>query len=244
MTFFNFFKTESKDKQKTEFVGRHQYAIDVRRLLGEETWQSEMEQAIGIDISEHAEILSAVEKIESGINLGDLKHIFGAADMHKEIREIIDRGYTNCVLLNDLLLEERCFKILGATSIILQSWADKDGKDLKHDEIEHLLRAIGILSNLDLGGLLRSDKQQGWFVNTTDAQKAWFITCLLNEPRRLTVIFMLSSNDDLEPYGSEVKKLAEKLLMEKKLNNEQFDQINAGFENGLAISREHHKEKS
>ena len=166
-----------------------------------------MEQAIGIDISEHAEILSAVEKIESGINLGDLKHIFGAADMHKEIREIIDRGYTNCVLLNDLLLEERCFKILGATSIILQSWADKDGKDLKHDEIEHLLRAIGILSNLDLGGLLRSDKQQGWFVNTTDAQKAWFITCLLNEPRRLTVIFMLSSNDDLEPYGSEVKKL-------------------------------------
>ncbi|MFA6300809.1 MAG: hypothetical protein WC609_00470 [Candidatus Paceibacterota bacterium] len=232
MAIFDFLKNKKEDNK---FVGRWVQSLKVFQLLGQEFSDEDIKMALEKDKIEREELVKEIEKIEENIGTGDLKHIFGAAEAHQEMSNIITKGFQNCVLSNDSNLEKRCFEILKQSKNVLQNEANKqDGKNLNLNKAEHLLKAMGDFANGNLGGLLSREKGSE---QIGDSEKAWFIIRLLNNPGSLKLTFMLMK--DLNK--NEIMDLADKLLAAGKLTEDALNEISNNFDGLFEMGQEYQK---
>ncbi|NNM43826.1 MAG: hypothetical protein HKM07_05735 [Chlamydiae bacterium] len=224
-----------KEDIKTKIIGRHQLMLEACQLLGREIPESTFQQALGKDLTEHAEILSEIERDEE-FSISDLKVNYAPSslDIYTRTLEIMSGGYKNYVLQSDPDLENRCNELLEKAKSRMLDLAEPEKKESTEKSLEtmkNLSYAQRYLMMFELGTLLTKEEQKGHF-DTTEVQKAWFIILLLQHLQDVAGIFTISPPDlnELKVYGSEVKKVAEKMLAANTISNDQFSEIHTSFE--------------
>jgi len=234
MGLFNF-KNKKEEKVETKIIGRHQLMLEACQLLGKEIPESTFQQAIGKDLTEHAEVLSGIERDEE-FSISDLKMNYAPSslDVYTRTLEIMSGGYKNYVLQSDPGLESRCNQLLDQARSRMLDLAEPEKKESIEkslDTMKNLSHAQRYLMMFELGTLLTKEEQKGHF-DTTEVQKAWFIILLLKHLQEVADIFTISPPDlnELKMYGGEVKKVAEKMLVAKTISNDQFSEIHTSFE--------------
>ncbi len=224
-----------KEHMKTKIISRHQLMLEACQLLGKEIPESTFQQAVGKDLTEHAEILSEIERDEE-FSVSDLKVNYAPSslDVYTRTLEIMSGGYKNYVLQSDPDLENRCNELLEKAKNRMLELAEAEKKESTEKSLEtmkNLSYAQRYLMMFELGTLLTKEEQKGHF-DTTEVQKAWFIMLLLQHLQDVAGIFTISPPDlnELKMYGGEVKKVAEKMLAANTISNDQFSEIHTSFE--------------
>ena len=235
MGFFNSSKNKKEEKVETKIIGRHQLILEACQLLGKEIPESTFQQAIGKDLTEHAEVLSEIERDEE-FSISDLKvnYATSSLDVYTRTLEIMSGGYKTYVLQSDPDLESRCNKLLDKAKNRMLDLSEPEKKESTEKSLEtmkNLSYAQRYLMMFELGTLLTKEEQKGHF-DTTEVQKAWFIILLLRHLQEVAGIFTISPPNlsELKTYGSEVKKVAEKMLAANTISNDQFSEIHTSFE--------------
>ena len=235
MGFFNSSKNKKEEKVETKIIGRHQLILEACQLLGKEIPESTFQQAIGKDLTEHAEVLSEIERDEE-FSISDLKvnYATSSLDVYTRTLEIMSGGYKTYVLQSDPDLESRCNKLLDKAKNRMLDLSEPEKKESTEKSLEtmkNLSYAQRYLMMFELGTLLTKEEQKGHF-DTTEVQKAWFIILLLRHLQEVAGIFTISPPNlsELKTYGSEVKKVAEKMLAANTISSDQFSEIHTSFE--------------
>lgn len=235
MGFFNSSKNKKEEKVETKIIGRHQLMLEACQLLGKEIPESTFQQAIGKDLTEHAEVLSEIERDEE-FSISDLKvnYATSSLDVYTRTLEIMSGGYKTYVLQSDPDLESRCNKLLDKAKNRMLDLSEPEKKESTEKSLEtmkNLSYAQRYLMMFELGTLLTKEEQKGCF-DTTEVQKAWFIIFLLRHLQEVAGIFTISPPNlsELKTYGSEVKKVAEKMLAANTISSDQFSEIHTSFE--------------
>ena len=200
----------------------------------------ELQIATNKDNDEQNEIIEKLEKIEAYINSDLFTNRFAVEGTNKDIQELTDEGYKNCVLKNDTSLENRCLKSLDDTIKYMKSFARKNS-DLNGDEVANQLDSImaltttgGLVSYITLGGLLNDDQQMAWVIMNS----LFYSNKLARDASSLL---------PPEPAQDQVKKLkrfADKLLNEKKINANNLRKIEEEVKEGLLLNKEYYKQKA
>jgi hypothetical protein len=236
MGIFNFLKTKKEENTKDEFVGRHQQFCVVKKFLGEEVPDLELQIAIKKDRSERNEIVKKLEEIEKYIASDVFTNHSDVQSMNEKSRELIDEGYKVCVLVNDSVLEDRCYKIFNDTHEYLKNSVKKLGATESenfsklYDDSKNLQALGSIVSNSSLGGLLEL---------STNEHNAWIIMSSLYASNRLTELTLMTF-PRVEVEES-IRNFAKKLLKENKINEIEFQKINEEIKKGLTTGKEVYK---
>jgi hypothetical protein len=87
---FNFFKTKREEQIKERFVGRYEWVLIIRQILGEIVSEIEMQIAVIKDIGERNEVLERIVKLENYIHSEYFTTQLDVSSAHKDINSIID----------------------------------------------------------------------------------------------------------------------------------------------------------
>lgn len=247
MTLFDFFKTKKEEGVKEKFVGRYQWILIIKQILGEDIPALEMQIATNKDLGERNEILEKLEKLEEYIHSDHFTNQLDVSSASKDIDGIIDEGYKNSVLLNDSELENRCLEINHNIIEYIKNFARKNGtlteeKNASLDKIIDLRVASGFLTWMTLG-----DKLQ-----TSDEQHAWMIiSSLLNTNKKTTGfnkgnlikdVLATLSQKDIEPEAERFRSMKRRLLENKKISDGEAKRIDELVEQGLAKNKKIHEQ--
>lgn len=225
-------------KSDSKFVGRYQQICITKKFLGEEVPELEIQIAENKDNSERDEIVEKLKKVEEYIKSDMFTNHLDVESVNKDMRELMGEGYQNCVLKNDIDLENRCYKIFDDTHKYLEKHLQNRGENAKEfanlaDKIRSLFYVEGIVNYIRLGGLLK---------DSSDEQKVWVILNSLKYKNEL--VKMASSLLPPEPSEKEAEKLkifAERLLRENKISNSDLQKINSEIKDGLIQGKENYK---
>jgi hypothetical protein len=241
MPLFNFLKTKKDQGAVSKFIGRHQQVCTIKKFLGEEVPDLELQIATNKDNSERDEIIAKVVEAEKYIASDMFTNRFDVESVNKDMRELIGDGYQNCVLENDTVLENRCFKIFDDTHKYLENSLKKEeaSKATKFADLSEQIRSLfyveGIVNYIRLGGLL---------TDSSFEQKTWIIINSLFYSNKL--VRDASSLLPPEPSAQEADKLrtvANKLLSDQKINSNDMQKIEIEIKEGLALCAENYKDK-
>lgn len=243
LTLFNFFKTKKVSQDK--FIGRHQWVFLIKRILGENVSDMEIQIATNRDIVERNEILASLENLEGDIHSEYFDNQFSVLKASEKITEIIEKGYKTCVLPNDIDLENRCLKILDDTHEYIKKFGKKNSslaeeKIAEIDKLLDMMIAKGFLYWLTLDHLL----------DTADEQHAWIIiSSLVNMGKPIggfnksdLVASMLStlSLKDADEISESLRRMKKRLLENKKINKIEAKKIDELIEKGLVNNKKIH----
>lgn len=238
MSLFKFFKSKKIDKTENKFIGRHQQAFAIKRILGENVTSMEMQIAINKDLGERSEIVAKLEKLEAEIHSESFINQFDVESARKEIDEILNNGYKSCVLQNDIDLENRSLKILRDAIEYFKNFLKKRGTGLANiNDLLNLRVTSGFLYWVDLGGLLQtSEEQQAWII----------VSSLINTERPVggfsksdlvSSLLSVLSKEDVGGMAENYTKMKERLLQNKTINQAEAKRIDELIEKGLADNR-------
>lgn len=223
----------------SKFVGRHQQIYSVKKFLGQNIPDLELQIAVNKDNDERKELVEKLEEIEKYINSDLFTNRFAVESANKDIRELTDEGYKNCVLKNDTALENRCLKILNDTIKYMQDFARKN-PNLNGEEIAKSLDSImdltitgGTVSYLTLGSLLNDDEQIVWAI----------MNSLFHSNKLVRDASSLLPPEPSQEQAKKIKKIADKLLSEKKITASNLRTIEEEIKEGLLLNREYYKGK-
>src|SRR3989339_338553 len=104
-----FKKEEASTEEK--FIGRYQQAIIVKKILGKELTEIDLQIAKNKDNGERNEIIERLSEVEDYAQSDFFTNQIDVQGAYKDIVKIIKDGFANCVLQNDVNIENRCFKI-------------------------------------------------------------------------------------------------------------------------------------
>lgn len=235
-----------------KFLGRYQELILVKKAFGIEVNDSEVLSAIQRDMNEHKKIFQEVQDIEEFLN-SDLFVKSESSSIIQEkdkIRKIISEGYETCVLQNDQVLDERCFKILDFLSTCLKNLFIDNGKTVPEElvraskEVKDQLSIQGFMLWVSLG--------HPPLLNEPGFQQMWLIIDSLQRPEKkfgsidarhyLAQTIGVLKLDDINGYVRRIRD-AERLLIEgNKINKSDEQKIDAMVEEGLMMNIEIHKQ--
>lgn len=232
MGIFDFLKTK-KEEDKNEFAGRHQQFCVVKKFLGEEVSDLELQMAIKKDKSERSEFVKKLEEMEKYIASDVFTNHSDVQEVNEKSRNLIDEGYKTCILVNDHTLESRCYKIFDDTHEYLKNSvkklgvAESENFSKLYDDTKNLMALTSIISNSNLGGLLEF---------STDKQNAWMIMSSIYASNRLTELTLMAFPK--EEVEESIRNFAKKLLKENKINEIQFQKINEEIKKGVDTGKE------
>ncbi len=228
------------EQTKSKFIGRHEQAYSVKKFLGEEIPNLELQIAINKDKSERSEIIDKLLKIEDYINSDLFTNRFAVESTNKDIDKLTDEGYKNCVLKNDTNLEDRCLKILDETIEFMQNFARKNS-NLDGEKIADSLNSIraltitgGTVSYISLGGLLNEDQQIAWII----------MNSLFYSNKLVRDASSLLPPEPAKEQTIKIKQFADKLLNEKKIDSNDLIKIDEEIKEGLSFNKEFYESKS
>ncbi|MBM2817953.1 MAG: hypothetical protein HW401_543 [Parcubacteria group bacterium] len=234
---FNFFKTKKEERVKNKFMGRHQQLCSVKKFLGEEVPTLELQIATNKDISERDEIIKKLEEVEKYISSDMFTNRLDVESVNKDMQDLIREGYKNCVLTNDTALENRCLKILDDTIKYMQNFARKN-PNLNGEEVANQLDSIMALTTtgetvsfITLGGLLNDDQQVAWAI----------MNSLFYSNKLIRVASSLLPPEPSQEQAQKIKRFAEKLLNEEKININNLQKIEEEIKEGLLLNKEFYK---
>lgn len=230
--------TEPK-MENQKFIGRHQQLYSLKKFLGQNVPDLELQIATNKDNDERKEIEEKLEEIEKYIKSDLFTNRYAVESANKDIRELVEKGYKNCVLKNDTTLENRCLKVLDDTIKYMQDFARKN-PDLNGEEIAKQLDSImalttveGTVQYLMLGGLLNDDQQIVWAI----------MNCLHGNNLVRDAASLLPPEPSQE-QAKKIRRVAEKLLSEKKITASNLQKIEKEVKEGLMLNQEYYKGKS
>jgi len=232
-------KSNLSQNTNSKFVGRHQQFYSVKKFLGQDIPDMELQIAINKDEYERRELVDKLEKIEKYIKSDLFTNRFAVESANKDICKLIDEGYKNCVLKNDTALENRCLKILNDTIKYMQDFARKN-PDLNGEEIAKQLDSImdlttlsGTVSYLMLGGLLNDKQQIVWAI----------MNSVLRSNKLVRDASSLLPPEPAQEQAKKIKKTADKLLSEKRITTDNLRTVEEEIKEGLLLNREYYKGK-
>lgn len=233
-------KRNPSQNANSKFVGRHQQFYSVKKFLGQDIPDMELQIAINKDEDERKELVEKLEEIEKYIKSDLFTNRFAVESANKDIRELTDEGYKSCVLKNDTALENRCLKILDDTIKYMQDFARKN-PNLNGEEIAKQLDSImalttvgGTVSYLTLGGLLNEEQQLVWAI----------MNSVLQSNKLVRDASSLLPPEPSQEQAKKIKKIADKLLSEKKITTSNLRTIEEEIKEGLSLNEEYYKGKS
>lgn len=230
--------TEKPTNQK--FIGRHQQFYSVKKFLGENIPDLELQIATNKDNDERKEIVDKLEEIEEYIKSDLFTNRLSVESANKDIQRLTDKGYKNCVLKNDTALENRCLKVLDDTIKYMQDFARKNpnlnGEKVADqlDSIMSLTTTGGIVSLITLGGLLNEDQQIAWVIMNS----SFYSNKLVRDASSLL------PPEPSQEQTKKIKRFAEKLLNEKKITTNNLRTIEEEIKEGLLLNKEYYRQKA
>lgn len=245
MGIFDFLKTK-KEPIENKFVGRHQQACFVRKMLGQEISSLERQIATNKDNSERSEILERLESLEAYIKSEFYTTHYDVASTFDKIRGISKDGYMNCVLQNDTDIENRCLKILEDVIEYGENKAKNEGSltDELVNANKKILDTEGIYGFLvwpELSGLLtKAEEQHAWLIATGLIHKEKRFGRLA--PCNVITEFLASlDRKGLEVLANALKVMNNRLLKDKKIMESDWGKVIEMIQAGKLENEEIHK---
>jgi hypothetical protein len=236
-----FRKSRRKDIEhpaSQEFIGRHQQLYSVKKFLGQDIPDLELQIARNKDNDERKEIVEKLEDIDGYIKSDLFTHRFAVQSVFDDIHELTDKGYENCVLKNDNALENRCLKILDDTTKYMQDYwrnnNESDGETMSEqlESLSALTTMRGTVSYLTLGGLLNDDEQIVWAI----------MNSVFHSNKLVREASSLLPPEPSQQQAQKIKKMGERLLAEKKINANNLRKIEEEIKEGLLLNQEYYKD--
>lgn len=245
-----------EEKVDSKFVGRHQQACAVKKLLGQNIPEMEMQIASNKDLRERTKLDESLKELEEYVSselFGSMEE-FAKLDIKMSfdsVAKLSEVGYDTCVFQNDRKMEERLLTIFVNLSeyikkivsenneTIISEWRDagfliSDKKFTATDDLLNSAVVIGTMKFISLGGLLKTDEEKN----------AWIIMDSLDNPERHFGHFNKSSlinislttikNDSAKKTAKELEDTANNLFSKQIINEKDLEVIKKMIENGVA----------
>ncbi len=241
----------------SKFVGRHQQACSVKKLLGQNIPEMEMQIASNKDFRERKKIDESLKELEAYVSselFGSMEE-FAKLDIKMSfdsVAKISEVGYDTCVLQNDRKMEERLLTIFVNLSeyikkivsenneTIISEWRaagfliPENKKFTATDDMLNSAVVIGTMKLIDLGGLLKTEEEK----NT------WIILDSLDNPERhfghfnksnlIKISLTTIKNNSAKRVASELEKTANDLLSKQRITKQEAERIKKLIEEGIA----------
>ncbi len=176
MSISDLIKSKFKNILETQYKGRHQWQLKVKKLLGEHITTLEHQIAINKDNTEKSEIVKALDDIEKYIHSQEFTNTYDVKYAFDELLKIIRLGYSYCVLQLDPILQERALEKVFITCDYLKKVVMVNDPNIKEftafEDTVDALGIIGLTQLCTLGDLLDSDLEKS----------TWAILHGLNNP--------------------------------------------------------------
>lgn len=251
--YFFWFRKNKKENHIEEttnnkFIGRHQQACAVKKILGQNIPQMEIQIASNKDFQERKKLDESLKELEQYVS----SHLFGSMEQFAKtdmqvsldsVTKIVEIGYDTCVLQNDRKMEERVLKIfVDLSEYIDKVISENSGKEFKTTEdILNSSVAIGTMNFISLGGLLKTDEEKN----------AWIILSSLENPERhfghfnksnlIKISLTTIKKEGVNDVVSKLKEIVKVLLKSNAIDTSEESKINKMIESGLEESEKLHK---
>lgn len=215
-----------------KFVGRHEEFCLVRKLLGEEVPDLEIQIAKNKDISERTDILNRLEDIEGYVSSEYFTHDLAVSEARDEIMKLISDAGRFCISENDPELGKRLYKILDNIMDYVKAKYRRNEELTEElaeeiDDISKTSRLADFLTFLQLHDLLNtSDHQMGFYIWNSLVRKNGFIVTLLQFNKGMN---REGSTDEslefVENYPKRLTEFSEGLLRAGRISDEEMERI-------------------
>ena len=208
-----------------DFIGRHEEFCLVKKLLGEEVPDLEIQIAKNRDTIERDTILNGLEEIEKYIRSKDFISNHNVLEVHNQVMKLVADAGIFCISKNDVVLGDRLYKILDDTVDYAKAKYEERGEltdevSRKLNNIGKKFRAADFLTYLQLHDLLKtSDYQMGFYIWNSLVQKNAFIVTLLGFNKGMIKEGSTDKEREfVENYPKRLRKFAEDLLAAGRIN--------------------------
>lgn len=252
-----------KEKTNSKFVGRHQQACAVKKLLGQNIPEMEMQIASNKDFRERKQLDESLKELEEYVSselFGSMEE-FAKLDIKMSfdsVAKLSEVGYDTCVFQNDRKMEERLLTIFVNLSeyikkivsenneTIISEWRDAgfliSGKEFTAtDDLLNSAVVIGTMKFISLGGLLKTDEEKN----------AWIILSSLENPERhfghfnksnlIKISLTTIKKEGVNDVVNKLKEIVKVLLKSNAIDTSEESKINKMIESGLEESEKLHK---
>lgn len=224
----------------SKFIGRHQQACAVKKMLGQNVPQMEIQIASNKDFQERKKLdesLKGLEKYVSSRLFGSMEQ-FAKTDIQMSfdsVAKISEVGYDTCVLQNDRQMEKRLLTIfINLSEYIKKLVSENTGKEfIAAENTLNSAVAIGTMKFLSLGGLLKTEEEK----NT------WIIMDSLDNPERnfghfdksnlVKISLTTIKNNSVKKFADELEKTANDLYNKQKITEREVEITKKMIEQGV-----------
>lgn len=217
--------------QEEKFIGRHEEFCLVKKLLGEEVPDLEIQIAKNKDASERSDISSRLEELEGFIRSKDFSH-GNVLEVHDKAMNLVSDAGKLCISENDTELGNRLYKILDDTIEYAKAKYREKGEltdeiSEKLDGISKNFRLADFLGFLQLHDLLNTaDYQMGFYIWNSLVKKNGFIVTLLQFNKGMKKEGSSNANREFaESYPRRLVEFSEGLLKAGRISKEDLEQI-------------------
>jgi hypothetical protein len=222
-----------------KFIGRHEQFCLVKKFLGEEVPDLEVQIARNKDASERSDILNRLEEIEGFVKSKDFTQDTDVLKAYDEIMKLISDAGKICISKNDHDLGNRLYKVLDDIVGYVKAKYKKQGEftdelNQKLDSISKNFRLADFLTYLQLHDLLQtSDQQMGFYVWNSLVKRNGFIITLLQFNKGMKKDGSTDANREFaESYPKRLTGFAEGLLQAGRISSEDLEKVREEISRG------------
>lgn len=228
-----------QNSHEDKFIGRHEELCLIRKLLGEEVPDLEIQIAKNKDTSEREDILSRLGEIEGYIKSKDFTGDHNVLEVHDEAMRLVSDAGKTCISENDTALGSRLYKVLDDTIEYAKAKYREKGEltdeiSKKLDDISKTFRLADFLTYLQLHDLLQtSDQQMGFYIWNSLVKENGFIVTLLKFNKGMKKEGSTDANREFaENYPRRLTEFSEGLLRAGKISSDDVEKIKEEISHG------------